>query len=61
MTKYAVYEDDQVFLENGAMNQIISVGLKDIENDSIRTILASWDGKIDRVRIQEQQMKRTAY
>jgi len=46
--------DINIFLENGAMNQIISVGLKDIENDSIRTILAAWDGQVSRVKIQEQ-------
>ena len=38
------------------MNQIISVGLKDIKNDSIRAILAAWDVKIARVRKQEQQI-----
>ncbi|WP_406683295.1 hypothetical protein N1F78_11440 [Seonamhaeicola sp. MEBiC1930] len=43
--------------ENGALNQIIySGGLKDIENDSIRGILASWEGKINVVRLQEEQV-----
>lgn len=43
--------------ENGALNQIIfSGGLKDIENDSIRGILASWEGKTKSVRLQEEQV-----
>ena len=43
--------------ENGALNQIIySGGLKDIVNDSIRGILASWEGKINLVRLQEGQV-----
>ncbi len=44
--------------ENGALNQIIfSGGLKDIENDSIRGILASWEGKLNKVKTQEEQVK----
>ena len=43
--------------ENGARNQIIfSGGLKDIKNDSIRGILASWEAKIGEVRLQEGQV-----
>jgi hypothetical protein len=43
--------------ENGALNQIVYSGsLKDIENDSIRGILASWEGKINLVRLQEGQL-----
>ncbi|WKX75882.1 DUF6090 family protein [Zobellia laminariae] len=43
--------------ENGALSQIIySGGLKDIRNDSIRRILASWEGKINLVRLQEEQV-----
>ena len=52
-----VRDDVQAFLENGAMNQLIaSDGLKNIENDSIRTILASWQSKIAYVRLQEQHV-----
>jgi len=52
-----VRDDIQVFLENGAMNQLIaSDGLKNIENDSIRTILASWDSKTSYVGLQEQHI-----
>ena len=52
-----VRDDVQAFLENGAMNQLIaSDGLKSIENDSIRTILASWQSKIAYVRLQEQHV-----
>ncbi len=50
-------DDVQAFLENGAMNQLIaSDGLKNIENDSIRTILASWHSKTSYVRLQEQHI-----
>ncbi len=50
-------DDVQVFLENGAMNQLIaSDGLKYIENDSIRNILASWQSKISYVRMQEHHI-----
>lgn len=52
-----VKEDIQVLLENGAMKQLIaSDGLKNIENDSIRTILASWDSKSSFVGLQEQHI-----
>jgi len=43
--------------ENGALNEIISSGaLKDIENDSIRNILASWEGKKTSLKSQEKQL-----
>ena len=52
-----VRDDVQAFLENGAMNQLIaSDGLKNIENDSIRNILASWQSKTSYVRLQEQHI-----
>ena len=52
-----VRDDVQAFLENGAMNQLIaSDGLKNIENDSIRNILASWQSKTSYVRLQEQHV-----
>ena len=52
-----VRDDVQAFLENGAMNQLIaSDGLKNIENDSIRNILASWRSKTSYVRLQEQHI-----
>ena len=40
--------------ENGALTELKSSGgLKDIVNDSIRNALASWEGRIQRVRLQE--------
>jgi hypothetical protein len=43
--------------ENGALKEIISSGgLKDIENDSIRSMLASWEGKNTSLRSQEKQL-----
>jgi hypothetical protein len=52
-----IRDDVQAFLENGAMNQLIaSDGLKNIENDNIRTILASWHSKTSYVRLQEQHI-----
>jgi hypothetical protein len=49
--------DNILFYENGALNQIIySGGLKEIKNDSISALLASWEGKINRVRLQESQV-----
>jgi hypothetical protein len=47
----------QVPLENGALVELInSGGLKDIENDSIRNILASWEGKLTLLRKQEEDI-----
>ncbi|PJC07011.1 MAG: hypothetical protein CO068_08320 [Flavobacteriaceae bacterium CG_4_9_14_0_8_um_filter_34_30] len=49
--------DNVFFYENGALNQIIfSGGLKDINNDSIRVLLASLEGKLSEVRLQENQV-----
>ncbi|MFT6795303.1 MAG: hypothetical protein ACJART_000435 [Maribacter sp.] len=49
--------DNVLFYENGALNQIIySGGLKEISNDNISALLASWEGKINRVRLQEKQV-----
>lgn len=49
--------DIVLFYENGALNQIIySGGLKEIKNDSISGLLASWEGKVNRVRLQEKQV-----
>lgn len=43
--------------ENGAITELISSGvLKEIKNDSIRNILASWEGKIANVFGQEQEV-----
>ena len=55
---YAVLSEDIIFFnENGALNQIIySGGLKEIRNDSISGLLASWEGKVNRVRSQEEQV-----
>ena len=42
---------------NTDLNQIIfSGGLKDINNDSIRVLLASLEGKLSEVRLQENQV-----
>lgn len=41
--------------ENGAMTELLSSGgLKDVANDSIRSELASWGGRIQKVRLQEK-------
>ena len=43
--------------QNGALTELISSGgLKDVENDSVRSILASWEGKLKIVRSQEQSL-----
>ncbi len=43
--------------ENGALNQVIFAGgLKDIRNDSIKSQLAAWEGKVNRIRLQEEQV-----
>jgi uncharacterized membrane-anchored protein YhcB (DUF1043 family) len=49
---------DQVLnYENGALNQIIySGGINNIKNDSIGGLIASWEEKINRVRLQEKQV-----
>jgi len=47
-------------VEDGALNELIaSGGLKDIENDSIRSMLASWEGKTTALRSQEIQLEDT--
>ncbi len=47
--------DAEFEYENGAMTELLSSGgLKDIANDSIRTKLASWGGRIQKVRLQEK-------
>ncbi|MCB0571407.1 MAG: hypothetical protein KDC66_16665 [Phaeodactylibacter sp.] len=43
--------------ENGALTELRSSGgLKDIANDSIRNMLASWEGRMTRVRLQEKSL-----
>lgn len=43
--------------ENGAMTELLaSGGLKDIENDSIRGVLAAWEGKLVILREQEHEL-----
>jgi hypothetical protein len=45
--------------ENGALTELISSGgLKDIENDNIRNILASWEGTLTRLREQEKEIEK---
>ena len=54
------YQELIIPLENGALNEIISSGgLKDIKNDSIRQILASWEGRNTLLRSQEIQLADT--
>ncbi len=44
--------------QNGALTELISSGsLKDIENDSIRGLLSSWEGKIYKLREQEKSLR----
>lgn len=43
--------------ENGALTELISSGvLKEIKNDSIRNTLASWEGNIQKVFVQENEV-----
>lgn len=43
--------------ENGALTELISSGvLKEIKNDSIRNILAAWDGIIQKVLVAENEV-----
>jgi len=43
--------------ENGALTELISSGvLKEIKNDSIRNALASWEGIIQKVFVQENEI-----
>ncbi|MDX1939154.1 MAG: DUF6090 family protein [Saprospiraceae bacterium] len=50
-------QDIEFPYENGALTELKSSGsLKDIANDSIRAMLASWEGKIDWVRLQEKSL-----
>jgi hypothetical protein len=45
-------------IESGALQEIIvSGGLKDIKNDSIRKLLASWEAKLEPIRLQETNIK----
>lgn len=47
----------QIEYEDGALSELISSGiLKEISSDTIRNILASWDGKIQKVRSQEKEV-----
>lgn len=44
--------------EDGALTELIGTGgLKDIENDSIRGVLASWEGKMEILRSQEKSFR----
>ncbi|NAS30451.1 hypothetical protein GTQ40_05685 [Flavobacteriaceae bacterium R38] len=48
----------KIYYENGALTELISSGgLKDIRNDSIRSILASWESKLTIVRLQEKALR----
>lgn len=48
----------EVNYESGALTELISSGgLKDIQNDRIRSILASWAGKLADLRLQEKALR----
>ena len=48
----------KIYYESGALTELISSGgLKDIRNDSIRSILASWESKLTSVRLQEKALR----
>ena len=50
-------KDMDFYFKNGTLNEIIATGnLKDITNDSIRNILASISGNLERVRAQEKTL-----
>ena len=44
--------------EDGALTELISSGvLKEIKNDSIRNALAAWEGAIQKVQVQEEEIR----
>lgn len=50
-------QDIEFQYENGALTELKSSGsLKDIANDSIRLMLASWESKIQSVKMQEKSL-----
>ena len=53
----AFSKDIEFQYENGALTELKSSGsLKDIANDSIRVMLASWESKIQSVKMQEKSL-----
>ena len=53
----AISNDISVNYENGVLTELIVSGnLKDIENDSIRSKLSSWESKIYKIREQENSL-----
>ena len=57
LISYAFSKSFSVNFENGALTELISSGsLKDTENDSIRGLLSSWDGKIHGLKEQEKSV-----
>lgn len=51
------FQDTAIPMENGALNELVSSGgLKDIKNDSIRSILASWEGRTYGLQGQEDEL-----
>jgi hypothetical protein len=47
-------------IENAALNELISSGgLKDIKNDSIKKFLASWDSRLNDLKMQENRITET--
>lgn len=50
-------QDIEFQYENGTLTELKSSGsLKDIANDSIRNMLASWESKIDWIKLQEKSL-----
>lgn len=57
LLRIITFSDLIIPIEDGALMEIISSGgLKDIKNDSIRKILASWEGRNTLLRAQEIQL-----
>ena len=60
LLRIITFNDLIIPIEDGALKEIISSGgLKDIKNDSIRQILASWEGRNTLLRAQEVQLADT--
>lgn len=60
LLRIITYNDLIIPIENGALNELISSGgLNDIKNDSIRRILASWEGRNTFLNSQETQLADT--
>lgn len=50
----------EIDYENGAFNDFVaSSGLKDVQNDSIKTMLRSWERKLTTLKMQENVVKKS--